>query len=160
MADNNINEIVDIDPYIDAFTFFYKEGTFLSCFNEIKNKSTNLINSTIFGKNVFLKDFIKKFKINFIKENQNDTNEKKIEKQKFKSSPNKAFNFLLDHFHCLFKNKQNNNEENEIQSAEINRETALGLFMNFRIKDQSYISQNFYGIKSIEKHCPECKMTH
>ena len=64
----------------------------------------------------------------------------------------------MDELHSKFKN--NENDENDVLSAQINRENALNLFNNFKNKDKSFISENFFGIKSIEKSCLECKMTH
>lgn len=49
--------------------------------------------------------------------------------------------------------------ENKIKSTEFNKDNAYNTFKKFLDTDKSYISENFYGIKSIEKKCQECKMS-
>ena len=144
---NDNNEIIDINPYMDAFEFFSLYKPLESEYNKIKNKSINNNDSTSFRNSLSLSKYIEEFIDKFKVDNS----------EIYKKNPDKVFNFFLDELHSKFKN--NENEENDVLSAQINRENALNLFNNFKNKDKSFISENFFGIKSIEKSCLECKMT-
>ena len=145
---NDNNEIIDINPYMDAFEFFSLYKPLESEYNKIKNKSINNNDSTSFRNSLSLSKYIEEFIDKFKVHNPDIYNK----------NPDKVFNIFLDELHSKFKN--NENEENDVLSAQINRENALNLFNNFKNKDKSFISENFFGIKSIEKSCLECKMTH
>ena len=145
---NDNNEIIDLNPYMDAFEFFCLYQPLTSEYNKIINKSINNNDSTSFKNSLslskYIEEFIDKFKVH--------------NPEIYKKNPDKVFNIFLDELHSKFKN--NENDENDVLSAQINRENALNLFNNFKNKDKSFISENFFGIKSIEKSCLECKMTH
>ena len=138
---NQINEVNDITPYLEAFSFFLKESI-LKKYNDIYKQELNKIE---------LSNFIKNIKNDVILKNDI-----------LKKQPQKAFNYLLNELHKTFKKEEENEEiekENKNKSAEINKENAFLSFKRFMDKDKSFISENFFGIKLISKKCQTCHMT-
>lgn len=136
---------INILPYLDAFLFFSNDES-------LKNQF----------KTIFINDpkdfsnYIKYIKYNLILIKNDDTEQKKEEKKIFQKYPNKAFDFLLDIFHKLFQDNQYDKKTNFIN---MNRDTAYNNFKNYAENNTSFISENFFGIKSIKKTCPDCKVT-
>ena len=130
-------EINNINPYLDSFSFFVNK-------DDLNNKYETLSEEKkiepSFSK---LIEEIKKF----------------IESEDIlKSSPQNAFKCLLDNLHRIFRNDEG--DGSKIKSAEINRENAFNLFKRFSQKDKSIISEDFFGIKLIEKKCKTCNITN
>ena len=130
-------EINNINPYLDSFSFFANKDNLnkkyeaLSEEKKIEKSFSKLIEE------------IKKF----------------IESEDIlKSSPQNAFKCLLDNLHRIFRNDEG--DGSKIKSAEINRENAFNLFKRFSQKDKSIISEDFFGIKLIEKKCKTCNITN
>ena len=150
--ENENDEINDIRPYLDAFSFFLS-------YEPLNVKFKNNLSSIQDGT-----DIINNFLPNFIKEIQthceinpySDTEEIKKQKLIFQTNPHKAFDYLLNELHKIYLGKETTFDK--IQSAEINKENALVLFKKYMAQDKSYISENFYGVKLIEKSCPDCNM--
>ena len=146
---NGRNELIDIIPYVDAFLFFLNyepmQIQYKTIFKPYMNKESNL--------NEFINFFTRKIIINHI-------DDEEIKKQKiiFQKSPQKAFNFLLSELHKIYLGKLSNNYKTK--TPETNKENAYLLFKKFMDQDKSFIRENFYGIKSIEKKCKKCKKTH
>ena len=156
--ENADNEIIDLNPYIEAFNFFKEDKNLGNKYSEALNKllQQSNTNSQMFSET--LEKYISYYLDKYFKENKNETDEIKYKRKKCRTNPIKIFDYFLDELHKFFNYKKK--EENEIQSVEINKEKALSLFNNFANNDKSYISENFFGRKSIEKKCKECKMTH
>ena len=155
MEDENIEnnekeELYDINPYLDALQFFINDES-------INEKFINIYNNSGIS-NGYVQQFIKDIIIPNIIINKGDTEQINQQKLIFAKKPEKIFNFLLNELHKICREKEI--FEPKIKSAEINKENAENLFKQFIEKDKSYISEKFYGIKSIEKTCKECKMSH
>ena len=137
---NEKNELIDIIPYVDSFLFFLNyepmQIQYKTIFKPYMNKESNL--------NEFINFFTRKIIINH-------TDDEEIKKQKiiFQKSPQKAFNFLLSELHKIYLGKLSNNYKTK--TPETNKENAYLLFKKFMDQDKYFISENFYGIKSIEK---------
>ena len=152
--ENKIDEINDIRPYIDAFSFFIN-------YEPMKVKLKNIFSSFQDGTdmiNDYLLNYIQTMKNNCLINKTRDTEEIKKQKLIFQKKPQKAFDFLLDELHKLDLGKEV--LINKSKSAETNKENALKYFQNFMAQDKSCISVNFYGIKLFEKKCQVCKMTN
>ena len=149
--ENEKSEEYDVEPYLDAFSFFKNNNKIVQEF----------INNTNFGQDE--EDKKTNFKIIFdniiqnILINNEDTDEIKQQKKLFRKCPKKVFDILLNELHKIFRS--NETLEHKIKSAEFNKDNALKDFKIFLDKDKSYISENFFGIKSIEKKCQDCQMT-
>ena len=135
---NQNYEVNDIIPYLDSFRFFLTIKIMEDTYNKIYSQEQNIIN---------LSDYIKE------KANNDILNEETLKK-----SPRKAFDYLLDELHKKFK-KEDDEQNNYIKSAEINKENAAKLFKDFMANDKSYISENFFGVKLLSKKCQSCHMT-
>jgi hypothetical protein len=150
--ENENDEINDIRPYLDAFSFFLSyeplNVKFKNNLSSIQD-GTDIINS-------FLPNFIKEIQTHCEINPYSDTEEIKKQKLIFQTNPHKAFDYLLNELHKIYLGKETTFDK--IQSAEINKENALVLFKKYMAQDKSYISENFYGVKLIEKSCPDCNM--
>ena len=147
------NEILyDILPYVDSFLFFLNyeplKTKYKNIYNEIQDDE-GIINN-------FLSNYIREIIYNHILINNTENEEKKQQKIIFKKSPQKIFDFLLNELHKIYFGKEINNTF-KIKPEKNTKEKAYDTFKNFMEQDKSYISENFYGIKSIEKKCLECK---
>ena len=149
--ENEKSEEYDVEPYLDAFSFFQNNDKmiqeFINKFNFEQNEQEMKANFKIIIDNVIARIII----------NNDDTDEIKQQKKTFRKCPKKAFDILLNELHKAFR--INETLEHKIKSAEFNKDNALKTFKTLSDKDKSYISENFYGIKSIVKTCQECKMT-
>ena len=135
--ENIIKKNIDITPFIESFSFFEMDNNINNEYNKICANDQNQQN---------LSDYINEIKNNSI-----------LNDNTLKNEPQKAFIHFLNILHQ--KLKENKTKENKIKSAEINKENARNLFYEFKESDKSYISENFFGIKSIEKNCKTCHMT-
>lgn len=146
---NEGNELIDIMPYTDSFLFFLNYEPMNSKYKTNFNRFMNDDN--------FLSDFLYKFNRKIIVD-ESDNEEIKQKKLIFQKSPQKAFNILLSELHKMYIGKEINNYKTK--TAEKNKENAYLLFKKYIEQDKSFISENFYGIKSIEKKCKICKNTN
>lgn len=146
---NEGNELIDIMPYTDSFLFFLNYEPMNSKYKTNFNRFMNDDN--------FLSDFLYKFSRKIIVD-ESDNEEIKQKKLIFQKSPQKAFNILLSELHKMYIGKEVNNYKTK--TAENNKENAYLLFKKYIEQDKSFISENFYGIKSIEKKCKICKNTN
>ena len=135
---NQNYEVNDIIPYLDSFRFFLTIKIMEDTYNKIYSQEQNKI---------YLSDYLNE------KANNDILNEETLKK-----SPRKAFDYLLDELHKKFK-KEDDEQNNYIKSAEINKENAAKLFKDFMANDKSYISENFFGVKLLSKKCQSCHMT-
>lgn len=129
---NQNGEVDDIIPYLDSFKYFSTD-------NSLKNQFGQIFNQLL------------------SKHKEDITNNDILKKH-----PRKAFDYLLDELHKKWKNINRDQEEeqnNRIKAAEINKENALNSFLDFTKSDESFISKNFFGIKLISKKCNSCHMT-
>jgi ubiquitin C-terminal hydrolase len=149
--DNKNSEIYDIDPYIDSFSFFLDNIQLKQKFSHLNNELQNDEET----KN-FYSDYIKEI-ISNIKISSLDENETRDEKLIFYKNPKIAFDLLLNELHKIYGGKEE--YRTKIISKELNKESAYNLFKTNKDNDKSYISDNFFGIKLIEKKCEECNMT-
>ena len=138
---NQINEVNDIEPYLQSFSFFSNNDSLKAKYNEIYKQDPNKIE---------LSNFIDEIKNNDILQNN-----------KLKNNPQKLFDYFLGELHKKFKNIDDEEEEKENlnKGAEINKENAFLLFKNFMDNDKSFISENFFGIKLITKTCQVCNIS-
>lgn len=134
---NQLQKKIDIEQYLDSFSFFENNKKLSDQYDvlseEKKNEST--FSKLIEG----IKEFIKS-------------------EDYLNSSPKNAFICLLDNLHRTFS--KNEGDGTKIKSSEINRENAFKSFKQFMIKDKSIISDDFFGIKLIEKKCKNCHITN
>lgn len=147
------NELNDISPYVDAFSFFLDH-------KPIKAKYKSIFQTIIDDKNIindYLPNYISEIVNNYILIQNSDTEEMKLQKLIFQKSPQKTFDFLLNELHKIFLGKEI--FKSKIKSIQTSKENAFNFFKNFMDQDKSYISENFYGLKVIEKKCPECRKT-
>ena len=154
LMENENDEINDIRPYMDAFSFFL-------IYEPLSAKYINNFISTQDGTSIvnnFLPNCIQEIKTHCEINEYSDTDEIKKQKLIFHKNPHKAFDYLLSQLHQIYLGKETTFYK--IKSAEINKDNALKLFKKFMAQDKSYISENFYGIKLIEKYCKECNMTY
>lgn len=145
---------VNIDPYLEALTFFTKipevSLEFIKNKNYIQNDSSEQFNS--------LTQFIEWFKNNiYIKEGDND--EEITEKNKLNKNPDKMFDFLLDQLHKIFKGNKESTEKNK-NFEKSDRIEALKLFEDFDNQNNSCINKLFFGKKIIIKTCNNCFTTY
>ena len=150
MENKNI-EKYDINPYIESFSFF-KDNTHL------KLKFLNL-NSEVQNDKLtehFYSNYIQEL-IDNIKLNIQESSEKEKQINIFQTNPKTIFDCFLKELHKIFGGKEI--YPTKIKSKELNKENANNIFKKFKDNDKSYISDNFYGVKLIEKKCKECKMT-
>ena len=138
---NQINEVNDIEPYLQSFSFFSNNDSLKAKYNEIYNQDPNKME---------LSNFIDEIKNNDILQNN-----------KLKNNPQKLFDYFLGELHKKFKNIEDGEEEKENlnKGAEINKENAFLLFKNFMDNDKSFISENVFGIKLITKTCQVCNLS-
>lgn len=144
------NDIIDISPYIDSFSFFLN-------YEPMNDKYKNLFKSINDNGIIddFLPNYIGEIIHNFIIIHNTDKEEIKEQKMLFLKSPQKAYDFLLSELHKIYLGKQIFKFPNN--SPEICRDNAFNTFKDFMEQDKSYISENFYGLKLIEKKCQKCK---
>ena len=137
--ENEKSEEYDVEPYLDAFSFFQNNDKmiqeFINKFNFEQNEQDMKAN---------FKSIIDNIKERIII-NNDDTDEIKQQKKTFRKCPKKAFDILLNELHKAFR--INETLEHKIKSAEFNKDNALKTFKTLSDKDKSYISENFYGIK-------------
>ena len=153
--DININNIIENNPYLKALTIFTKINKISNNFSKIYKYNNK--NQELPQEFKSLEKFIDYFIEEKILINEKDNLEKEREKEYIQKYPQKIFTFFLNELHKIFKN---NHEENiMIQSVEYDRERALGYFKEFRTRDESIISELFFGTKLITKYCKKCQMT-
>ena len=147
MENKNI-EKHNINPYIESFSFFkddiHLKQKFLNINSSVQNdKLTEDFYSS------YIQELIENIKINI----QESTEKENI----FQTEPKIIFDCLLNELHKIFGGKEINSSK--LKSKELNKESAYNIFKKFKDNDRSYISDNFFGVKLIEKNCKECKMT-
>ena len=148
----NINiEKYDINPYLDSFSFFRDNI-------QIKQRYLNLNNLVQNDQEIgdLYSNYILQI-INNIKTNVEESSEKEKKTNIFQTNPKIVFDCLLNELHKIFGGREIN--DTKIKSKELNKENANSIFKKFKDNDKSYISENFFGVKLIEKKCKECKMT-
>ena len=149
--ENKNSEIYDIDPYIDSFSYFLDNMKMKQNFLNLNNSVQNDEETENFYSN-YIKEIINNIKISTL-----DEDETRNEKLIFYKNPKIAFDFLLNELHKIYGGKEE--YSTKIISKELNKESAYNLFKKYKDNDKSYISDNFFGVKAIEKKCNECKMT-
>ena len=148
----NINiEKYEINPYLDSFSFFRDNI-------QIKQKFLNLNNSVNNDKEIgdFYSNYILPI-IKYIKSNVEESSKKEKSTNIFQTNPKTIFDCLLNELHKIFGGREI--YATKIKSKELNKENANNIFKKFKDNNKSYISENFFGVKLIEKKCKECNMT-
>ena len=149
--ENKNSEKYDINPYLESFSFFKDNAQLKQKFLNLNSSVQNDKLTEDFYSN-YIQEFIHNIKLNIIESSEKD---KQI--NIFQTKPKIIFDCLLNELHKLFGGKEI--YATKIKSKELNKENANNIFKKFKENDKSYISDNFFGVKLIEKKCNECNMT-
>ena len=149
--ENKNSEKYDINPYLESFSFFKDNAQLKQKFLNLNNSVQNDKLTEDFNSN-YIQEFIHNIKLNIIESSEKD---KQI--NIFQTKPKIIFDCLLNELHKIFGGKEI--YATKIKSKELNKENANNIFKKFKENDKSYISDNFFGVKLIEKKCNECNMT-
>ena len=149
--ENKNSEKYDINPYLESFSFFKDNAQLKQKFLNLNSSVQNDKLTEDFCSN-YIQEFIHNIKLNIIESSEKD---KQI--NIFQTKPKIIFDCLLNELHKIFGGKEI--YATKIKSKELNRENANNIFKKFKENDKSYISDNFFGVKLIEKKCNECNMT-
>ena len=149
--ENKNSEKYDINPYLESFSFFKDNAQLKQKFLNLNSSVQNDKLTEDFYSN-FIQEFIHNIKLNIIESSEKD---KQI--NIFQTKPKIIFDCLLNELHKIFGGKEI--YATKIKSKELNKENANNIFKKFKENDKSYISDNFFGVKLIEKKCNECNMT-
>lgn len=151
--ENNIYQ--DIEPYLESLTFFSKLSNISNNLNQ-KYKQNN-VNPNLPSKFESINEFIEYFKKKIIIDKKKDDDNEK-EKKLYQENPQIIFSFFLDELHKIFKNNIKEEVNNQkIKEIEYNSIKAYNLFNEFIKKENSYISDLFFGEKEIIKYCNHCQ---
>jgi hypothetical protein len=149
--ENKNSEKYDINPYLESFSFFKDNAQLKQKFLNLNSSVQNDKLTEDFYSN-YIQEFIHNIKLNIIESSEKD---KQI--NIFQTKPKIIFDCLLNELHKIFGGKEI--YATKIKSKELNKENANNIFKKFKENDKSYISDNFFGVKLIEKKCNECNMT-
>ena len=149
--ENKNSEKYDINPYLESFSFFKDNAQLKQKFLNLNGSEQNDKLTEDFYSN-YIQEFIHNIKLNIIESSEKD---KQI--NIFQTKPKIIFDCLLNELHKIFGGKEI--YATKIKSKELNKENANNIFKKFKENDKSYISDNFFGVKLIEKKCNECNMT-
>ena len=149
--ENKNSEKYDINPYLESFSFFKDNAQLKQKFLNLNSPVQNDKLTEDFYSN-YIQEFIHNIKLNIIESSEKD---KQI--NIFQTKPKIIFDCLLNELHKIFGGKEI--YATKIKSKELNKENANNIFKKFKENDKSYISDNFFGVKLIEKKCNECNMT-
>lgn len=149
--ENKNSEKYDINPYLESFSFFKDNAQLKQKFLNLNGSVQNDKLTEDFYSN-YIQEFIHNIKLNIIESSEKD---KQI--NIFQTKPKIIFDCLLNELHKIFGGKEI--YATKIKSKELNKENANNIFKKFKENDKSYISDNFFGVKLIEKKCNECNMT-
>ena len=149
--ENKNSEKYDINPYLESFSFFKDDAQLKQKFLNLNGSVQNNKLTEDFYSN-YIQEFIHNIKLNIIESSEKD---KQI--NIFQTKPKIIFDCLLNELHKIFGGKEI--YATKIKSKELNKENANNIFKKFKENDKSYISDNFFGVKLIEKKCNECNMT-
>ena len=149
--ENKNSEKYDINPYLESFSFFKDNAQLKQKFLNLNSSVQNDKLTEDFYSN-YIQEFIHNIKLNIIESSEKD---KQI--NIFQTKPKIIFDCLLNELHKIFGGKEI--DATKIKSKELNKENANNIFKKFKENDKSYISDNFFGVKLIEKKCNECNMT-
>ena len=149
--ENKNSEKYDINPYLESFSFFKDNAQLKQKFLHLNSSVQNDKLTEDFYSN-YIQEFIHNIKLNIIESSEKD---KQI--NIFQTKPKIIFDCLLNELHKIFGGKEI--YATKIKSKELNKENANNIFKKFKENDKSYISDNFFGVKLIEKKCNECNMT-
>ena len=149
--ENKNSEKYDINPYLESFSFFKDNAQLKQKFLNLNSSVQNDKLTEDFYSN-YIQEFIHNIKLNIIESSEKD---KQI--NIFQTKPKIIFDCLLNELHKIFGGKEI--YATKIKSKELNKENANNTFKKFKENDKSYISDNFFGVKLIEKKCNECNMT-
>ena len=149
--ENKNSEKYDINPYLESFSFFKDNAQLKQKFLNLNSSVQNDKLTQDFYSN-YIQEFIHNIKLNIIESSEKD---KQI--NIFQTKPKIIFDCLLNELHKIFGGKEI--YATKIKSKELNKENANNIFKKFKENDKSYISDNFFGVKLIEKKCNECNMT-
>ena len=149
--ENKNSEKYDINPYLESFSFFKDNAQLKQKFLHLNSSVQNDKLTEDFYLN-YIQEFIHNIKLNIIESSEKD---KQI--NIFQTKPKIIFDCLLNELHKIFGGKEI--YATKIKSKELNKENANNIFKKFKENDKSYISDNFFGVKLIEKKCNECNMT-
>ena len=149
--ENKNSEKYDINPYLESFAFFKDNAQLKQKFLNLNGSVQNNKLTEDFYSN-YIQEFIHNIKLNIIESSEKD---KQI--NIFQTKPKIIFDCLLNELHKIFGGKEI--YATKIKSKELNKENANNIFKKFKENDKSYISDNFFGVKLIEKKCNECNMT-
>jgi hypothetical protein len=149
--ENKNSEKYDINPYLESFSFFKDNAQLKQKFLNLNGSVQNNKLTEDFYSN-YIQEFIHNIKLNIIESSEKD---KQI--NIFQTKPKIIFDCLLNELHKIFGGKEI--YATKIKSKELNKENANNIFKKFKENDKSYISDNFFGVKLIEKKCNECNMT-
>ena len=149
--ENKNSEKYDINPYLESFSFFKDDAQLKQKFLNLNSPVQNDKLTEDFYSN-YIQEFIHNIKLNIIESSEKD---KQI--NIFQTKPKIIFDCLLNELHKIFGGKEI--YATKIKSKELNKENANNIFKKFKENDKSYISDNFFGVKLIEKKCNECNMT-
>ena len=147
-----------IEPYLEALSFFTKIKKISNAFSQ-KYLNNNSNPNLPYLKTI--NDFIDYFKENNIYTKDEDDPQKISEKLYLRNNPHKIFCFLLDELHKIFKDRNDNIDDNrdKIKAVEYDSQAAKQLFSDFMNHDKSYITELFFGQKIIIKYCKSCNLT-
>ena len=149
--ENKNSEKYDINPYLESFSFFKDNAQLKQKFLNLNSSVQNDKLTEDFYSN-YIQEFIHNIKLNIIESSEKD---KQI--NIFQTKPKIIFDCLLNELHKIFGGKEI--YATKIKSKELNKENANNIFKKLKENDKSYISDNFFGVKLIEKKCNECNMT-
>ena len=149
--ENKNSEKYDINPYLESFSFFKDNAQLKQKFLNLNSSVQNDKLTQDFYSN-YIQEFIHNIKLNII-----ESSEKDKQMNIFQTKPKIIFDCLLNELHKIFGGKEI--YATKIKSKELNKENANNIFKKFKENDKSYISDNFFGVKLIEKKCNECNMT-
>ena len=149
--ENKNSEKYDINPYLESFSFFKDNAQLKQKFLNLNGSVQNNKLTEDFYSN-YIQEFIHNIKLNIIESSEKDKQINIIQ-----TKPKIIFDCLLNELHKIFGGKEI--YATKIKSKELNKENANNIFKKFKENDKSYISDNFFGVKLIEKKCNECNMT-
>ncbi len=146
---NNITQ--SIEPYYEALSFFTKFSTISKQFS--KKYKENNTNPNLPEEYNSIDQFIQEFK-----EKKNIKDYKGDEF--YIKNPHKLYYFFLRELHKIFKSKsEDDDEDNLIEGpVELDVKRALNKFKKSIQKDNSEISDLFFGEKLIKKKCFNCNL--